>query len=81
VLSVQGSLFTVGEVEKVWLVQVWLVGAGWCRAWWQYALLLLEKVSMVAAWSDVVCFSLSRLLARGEAVVRLVPDGGIICRA
>jgi hypothetical protein len=51
VLSVQGSPFAVGEVEEVWLVQVWVVGAGWCRAWWRSAVLLLEEVSMVAAWS------------------------------
>ena len=31
--------------------------------------------------SAVVCFYLGRLLARGETVVRLVPEGGIVCRA
>ena len=29
----------------------------------------------------VVLFDLCRLLARGETVVRLVPEGGIVCRA
>ena len=31
--------------------------------------------------SSVVCFDLDRLLAGGEAVVRLVPEGGVICCA
>ena len=31
--------------------------------------------------SVIVLFDLSRLLARSETVVRLVPEGGIVCRA
>ena len=80
--SAWGSPFAAGEREGVWFVPVWVVGRFGVRCGgglWRFGrgrLLWGQQCG-----SAVVCFDLGRLLARGEAIVRLVPEGCVICCA
>jgi hypothetical protein len=78
VSSALGSLWAAG----VWPVPVGVSEAGWWQVWRCW---VVFRSGGGVPWgqlgSSVVCFDLDRLLAGGEAVVRLVPEGGVICCA
>ena len=79
VLSAWGRPLVVGCVR---FGPVWVAGAVWWQVWrWLVAFRSGGRVPWGQRGSAVVCFDLGRLLAGGEAVVRLVPEGGVICCA
>ena len=79
VSSALGGLWVAG----VWLVPVGVSGAGWWQAWrcWVVCWSGGGGVPWGQLGSSEGCFDLDRLLTGGEAVVRLVPEGCVICCA
>ena len=80
VLSAWGSPFAAREVGGGLFQSGWQrrfgVGCGGGLRWFGWRGFPWGQLG-----STVVCFNLGRLLARGEAVVRLVPEEGVICCA
>ena len=71
----------------VWLVSVGVSGTGWCQGqggggrgdvWWCVGQKGFPREQF---GSSVVCLDLDRLLTGCEAVIRLVPEGCVVCCA